>query len=151
MARFTTSEVATLAPGHDLLTKTTVGPFVDTLTDVQFGQRGRIYLAVDTVRELALAAGLFDIDHDKVAADWQAAYDQGYREAVRDNFRDDLLRAAADLRDLVGVLTLAADAGVPEAGGDLGEGDVDGLLGVSTGTDGAAAPRRGGPGSRRKP
>lgn len=49
-----------LQPGVDFITKSPNGPFIDTGLNVSFEMRGRVYLSVDTIREMAEVAGLLE-------------------------------------------------------------------------------------------
>lgn len=51
-----------LAPGDDYITRSLKGPFIDTGLQIKPGQarHGRVYLSIDTVREMAQILGLFD-------------------------------------------------------------------------------------------
>ena len=55
-------EIAQIAPGDDYITRSLKGPFVDTGLQIKPGQarHGRVYLSIDTVREMADILGLFD-------------------------------------------------------------------------------------------
>jgi hypothetical protein len=113
--RFALSEIAVGAPGQCWLTKTTVGPFIDTGVDVQFAERGRIYLSVDAVREMAIAAGLFDEYEATQEAAELDGYNRGYTEAVRENYGDALGTAVDRLAFVVGQLGMAVVEPRPEA------------------------------------
>jgi hypothetical protein len=150
ISRFTKMDSLPLQPGHDWVSKSTVGPFVDTGVDVQFREYGRLYLSVDTIRELAEVAGVLTDYQDQAETAWKSGYDQGYKESVRDNFGADLRGAVERLTDLAGVLAVAAGPDHGEAVGDLLQLPLDGvdLVGTdATGTDGA---RGEGTGARRK-
>lgn len=51
-----------LAPGDDYITRSLKGPFIDTGLQIKPGQarHGRVYLSIDTIREMAQILGLFD-------------------------------------------------------------------------------------------
>lgn len=55
-------ETPTLAPGDDYVTRSLKGPFIDTGLHIKPGQarHGRVYLSIDTIREMAEILGLFD-------------------------------------------------------------------------------------------
>lgn len=59
---YTKVAAPTLAPGDDYITRSLKGPFVDTGLQIKPGQarHGRVYLSIDTVREMAQILGLFD-------------------------------------------------------------------------------------------
>ena len=58
--RWVLTDAPTLQPAVDFITKSPNGPFIDTGFNVTFEQRGRIYLSVETVKEMAEIAGLLD-------------------------------------------------------------------------------------------
>jgi len=94
--RFKLVETPALMPGEDWITRTTIGPFIDTGTDVPFERRGRVYIAVDTLREMAFDAGLFEGLTPKTYV--EEAYANGYADAVKENLGGELDRIAAALR-----------------------------------------------------
>jgi hypothetical protein len=59
---YTRVEAPQFAPGDDYITRSLKGPFVDTGLQIKPGQarHGRVYLSIDTVREMAEILGLFD-------------------------------------------------------------------------------------------
>lgn len=59
---YTLVQSPTLAPGDDYITRSLKGPFIDTGLQIKPGQarHGRVYLSIDTVREMAQILGLFD-------------------------------------------------------------------------------------------
>lgn len=130
--RFSVTETPVLAPGQCWVTKSTVGPFVDTGVDVQFAERGRLYLTIDAVREMALAAGLFDAYEAQVEAAEVDGYNRGYTEAVRENYGDALGTAVDRLAFVVGQLGLVAS----ESRAEASEGDAGADGGVLAGEAG---------------
>lgn len=111
-SRFSRVDTPALAPGCDFITQTPVGPFIDTHFDVPFEKRGRLYLSSETVREMALELGLFA--GMVPASNVDDAYDRGYAEGVKENFRGNLVRARDDIADaLDGVDRVLADSAVP--------------------------------------
>lgn len=58
--RWSMTDAPTLQPAVDFITKSPNGPFIDTGFDVSFEQRGRMYLSVDTIKEMAEVAGLLE-------------------------------------------------------------------------------------------
>jgi hypothetical protein len=124
--RFALTDQAVMAPGEDLLTRTTKGPFIDTFTDIQFGQRGRIYFSVETVREMAQAAGLFDDREDAVEKADLEGYNRGYTDAIRENYGHALADAVDRLAFVAGQLhlpvvdgpTRAEETGTDSSGDD---------------------------------
>jgi len=114
---------ATLYPYKDAITGSEKGPFIDTgiQTTPDFGDQlgKRIYLSLDTVREMAALAG---VTH--AAADTGEAHTRGYVEGKLDAIQEDLggnlARIAGDLgvvvahlRARTGDVVAAEDAEVP--------------------------------------
>ena len=95
-SRFKLVETPAMAPGECWITRTSVGPFIDTQTDVPFERRGRVYLSIDVVREMAFEAGLFEGLTPRHHVD--EAYAQGYADAIKENLNGQLADAAAALR-----------------------------------------------------
>lgn len=102
---YTVVETPALAPGECWITRTPIGPFIDTNIDVPFERRGRVYLSKDVVREMAFEFGLFE--GLVPATEVEEAYANGLRDGVKENLGgnvDDLVagldRAAARLRAL---------------------------------------------------
>jgi hypothetical protein len=58
--RWVLTNAPTLQPAVDFITKSPVGPFIDTGFNVPFELRGRVYLSVETIREMAQVAGLLE-------------------------------------------------------------------------------------------
>lgn len=85
-SRFKLIESLPQAPGVDWITRTDKGPFVDTGVEVKFSEFGRLYLSVDTVRELAEAAGVIGQGPSDGELSREAAeYFRGYSDAVKEN------------------------------------------------------------------
>lgn len=82
-----------LQPGVDYLTKSGVGPFVDTGVDIKYLERklGRIYLSEATIRELAEKIG---ITNTATEAQLAKAYHQGKIDALKEGLGNDLVRVA---------------------------------------------------------
>lgn len=85
--RFNLVQAPPKDPGHCWITKTAVGPFIDTGVDLSVGKidRGRIYLSVDAIREMAQIAGLFEEKEPaSVALRKKRWYEQGYNDAIKE-------------------------------------------------------------------
>ncbi len=86
-SRFTVVTAPAQSPGVCYITRTAVGPFIDTGIDMSTTviDRGRLYLAVDVIREMAQIAGLFD-EGKPVSVELQEKqwYDRGYNEAIKE-------------------------------------------------------------------
>jgi hypothetical protein len=100
-------DLALRAPGESFLTRNINGPFIDTHLDFGIDGRppfrGRVYIAVEELREMADQAGLFD-EYKQAVHESQAllgeyegrAYTQGYEDGQKETTRDD-----SELRDLL--------------------------------------------------
>ena len=87
MSRFSLVQAPPREPGHCWITKTAVGPFIDTGIDlsVKVIDRGRIYISIDALREMAQIAGLFDEEEPKtVGLQRKKWYDEGYNDALKE-------------------------------------------------------------------
>lgn len=90
-SRFSVTDTAILNPGNCWITKNAEGPFIDTGVDVgrMNIERGRIYLSVEVLREMAREAGI--LDEGKSASvelkekEW---YNKGYSDALKENYGD---------------------------------------------------------------
>ena len=118
-SRYTIMEAPAKDPGCCLITRTSVGPFIDTGVDLSVGKidRGRVYLSVDAVREMAQLAGLFDEGEPQTAAlkkkQW---YQEGYNDALREfeNVEHYVSKLISNSASTAG----AAVPGTPETGGE---------------------------------
>lgn len=83
--RWTLTDAPTLQPAVDFITKTPNGPFIDTGMNVAFEQRGRVYLSVETIREMAEVAGLLDAKNAQEASLYDLEiYNKGYKDGLND-------------------------------------------------------------------
>ena len=115
-SRYSLTEAPTLAPGVCWISRTATGPFVDTGVDVGrlHIERGRIYLSVETIRELARVAGVLDEGPSANAQLFaQEQFNKGYAEALKENYGD-LIRHLSE-RVAAGVVDPASAAGAGEA------------------------------------
>jgi hypothetical protein len=91
MTRFFLTDAPAMSPGVCWITKTGVGPFIDTGVDLSLHvvDRGRIYISVDALREMAQIAGLFD-ETAPVSVELRRKefYDQGYKDALEEMNKD---------------------------------------------------------------
>lgn len=91
MSRFILTNAPAMAPGVCWITKTGVGPFIDTGVDLSLHvvDRGRIYISVDALREMAQVAGLFNeekpVSVDIKKKEW---YNRGYQDALEEMNKD---------------------------------------------------------------
>lgn len=77
---------------NDFITGSTNGPFIDTGRRVQFMEgktQVKVYLSVESIREMALTAGLFNALPDEETQDTYN-YNEGYRDALKEGLSDDL-------------------------------------------------------------
>lgn len=117
-------------PANDIVTGTTVGPFIDTGRELRFQDKGRVYLAVSTVKEMAEVAELSSgISEERLAREVREAYENGYADALKeidlehfDILADRLGRILATRGDRTGSVDSPDDSenveGVAESGGD---------------------------------
>lgn len=83
--RWTLTDAPTLQPAVDFITKTPNGPFIDTGFNVTFENRGRIYLSVETIKEMAEVAGLLESKNaqEKNLHD-EGNYNRGYEAGLKE-------------------------------------------------------------------
>ena len=83
--RWTLTDAPTLQPAVDFITKTPNGPFIDTGFNVTFENRGRIYLSVETIKEMAEVAGLLESKNaqEKNMHD-EGNYNRGYEAGLKE-------------------------------------------------------------------
>ena len=94
-SRFSLVQAPPREPGHCWITKTSVGPFIDTGIDlsVKVIDRGRLYISVDALREMAQVAGLFDETEPKeVGLRKKRWYEEGYNDAMKELTNESLNR-----------------------------------------------------------
>jgi hypothetical protein len=94
-SRFNLVQAPPREPGHCWITKTSVGPFIDTGIDlsVKVIDRGRLYISVDALREMAQIAGLFDETEPKeVGLRKKRWYEEGYNDAMKELTNESLNR-----------------------------------------------------------
>jgi hypothetical protein len=105
----------TLQPAVDYLTRSSVGPFIDTGRDAPAASgrgKDRIYISLDTLTHMADVAGVINKPS-------QDALDEAYRRGVLDGIKHDL---GGDLSRIIDVLerwlpvarAVDAPAGVPQ-------------------------------------
>jgi hypothetical protein len=132
-SRFQKVDLPLRSPGECLVTRAVDGPFIDTRLDIGLDGRppfrGRVYLSVAAIREMADQAGLFD-EYQSLVRQIQTdlgeyegrSYKQGYEDGLKENQRDDT-QLFDLLRDLADRLPHRSDAGVA-GGADLEAGAV---------------------------
>jgi hypothetical protein len=84
--RWILTDAPTLQPAVDFITKTPNGPFIDTGFNVTFENRGRVYLSVETIKEMAEIAGLLESKNaQELSLHDKAMYERGYERGLRDS------------------------------------------------------------------
>lgn len=83
--RWTLTDAPTLQPAVDFITKTPNGPFIDTGFNVTFENRGRVYLSVETIKEMAEVAGLLESKNAQEKSLYDLdVYNKGYKDGLND-------------------------------------------------------------------
>lgn len=109
-SRYSVVSAAPMMPGTDWVTKSPNGPFIDTGVDIKFNERGRLYLSVETIREMAEIAGLFDVEPVNQDAALAEQYELGRSAGIK----EDLNGRVSDLVDqLVSCATVLRDTAIP--------------------------------------
>ena len=124
MSRFFLVDAPALAPGSCWFTKTSDGPFIDTGYDLSKHviDRGRVYISITALREMATVAGLFD-EKEPVSVEMKKKewYDRGYNDAIKelktDAVNNFVERVLADPTNTAGAATLVESAGHHTAAG----------------------------------
>lgn len=91
MTRFFLTDAPAMSPGVCWITKSGVGPFIDTGIDLSLHvvDRGRMYISVDALREMAQIAGLFGEEQPvSVELRKKEFYDLGYNDALKEMNKD---------------------------------------------------------------
>lgn len=104
VSRFTLMTTPILHPGIDLISGDNAGPVVDTGYDIEPSYRmvRRLYLSVDTIRELATTAGVLDERPTVGQILYETeAYNRGFSDAVKEGVGGQLV----ELVDRLGLLT----------------------------------------------
>lgn len=78
-------DAPTLSPGVDFVTRSPNGPFLDTGINLTVENRGRVYLSVETIREMAEIAGILKINNaqEKALYDLEI-YNRGYEAGLKE-------------------------------------------------------------------
>lgn len=58
--RWSMTDAPAMLPGVDFITRSPVGPFIDTGINTTVETKGHVYLSVETIREMAEIAGLLE-------------------------------------------------------------------------------------------
>lgn len=135
-SRFTVVNAPAREPGHCWITKTSVGPFIDTGVDLSLDRidRGRIYISVDVLREMAQLAGLFEEkEPPTVELKRKQWYNEGYQAAMKEMQEDVINRFAGHIsHNAVGISSNAAMV-APESNYAAFGAAVAGAEGTATG------------------
>lgn len=106
-------------PARDIVTGSTVGPFIDAGAWIQPAvRRQRVYLSVDTVKALAEAAGITQPVMDEATIAKLRA--EGALDFLKENLHGDLVRSLQRLAHFLDDADVAGDPGAPEGAGDAG-------------------------------
>lgn len=83
--RWAVVDAPALQPAVDFITKSPNGPFIDTGLNVTFEMRGRVYLSVETIKEMAEIAGLLESRNaqEKNLYD-EGNYNRGYEAGLKE-------------------------------------------------------------------
>lgn len=103
-SRFSLVPLAVRNPGTCWVSKSPTGPMIDTGVEVQFAERGRIYLTVDVVREMAEVAGLFDELRTDSIADAETSYQSGFEAGQKVDLHGNLDRVVSELDRIADLL-----------------------------------------------
>jgi hypothetical protein len=149
MSKFFLTDAPAMAPGVCWVTKTSVGPFIDTGVDLSLRviDRGRIYLSVDALREMAQVAGLFD-EKEPISVELkkQEWYDRGYNDAIKELDQDVINSFVGHVsRNAVGVASTTAlveSAGHTTAAGAAVPGPSDATAGTPENSSGVDKVKR---------
>lgn len=106
------------APAADFITRSTVGPFVDTGVDVLLrSQPGmpvvteRVYLSVATITQLAQLAGVGGTSEENSAARDAQLIAQGKLDGLKEGIGDDLANVARTLDRWLDAAGVSRDRG----------------------------------------
>lgn len=120
-SRFELVAAPALQPAEDAITRSTVGPFVDTgAWTIPGPQKRRIYLSVDTIRELAITAGIV-APEGAGEAQIAHAYATGALDTIKEALGGDLVRVLVRLAghlDAWDAVSGLADGAAADGSGD---------------------------------
>ena len=127
--RWAVVDAPALQPAVDFITKSPNGPFIDTGLNVTFEMRGRVYLSVETIKEMAEVAGLLENKNaqEKNMHD-EGNYNRGYEAGLKEG------------ADLLGKLTAVTDRlSTPDYSAVLRNVEVDESAGGQSGSESGIA------------
>jgi hypothetical protein len=82
--RWSMTDAPTLLPAVDWITRSPNGPFLDTGINLTVESKGRVYLSVDTLCEMAEIAGLLESkDNATQALHDKEQYEKGYADGLK--------------------------------------------------------------------
>lgn len=120
-SRFVVVESPTMLPGNDFITGSHIGPFIDTGVQVRPERRGHVYISVETIREMAEAAGVLKETRQSVVDRYepmlQNEYDRARVDILKEIENDPVRLATAELLRAAGALA-PRSAPLDAAGGD---------------------------------
>lgn len=127
--RWALVDAPTLQPAVDFITKTPNGPFIDTGFNVTFENRGRIYLSVETIKEMAEVAGLLENKNaQELSLHELEIENRGYERGLKDS------------EELVGKLTsVISRMSAPDYSAVLHNVEVDESTGGQSGSESGIA------------
>jgi hypothetical protein len=73
------------SPGHCWISKVSEGQFIDTGMSILFNEKGRLYISVSELKEMANVAGLFDGLQKKDPNRDNTMRSIGYAEGIKEN------------------------------------------------------------------
>ena len=112
--RWVLTDAPALAPGVDFITKSPNGPFIDTGLNVTFEMRGRLYLSVETIEEMAKVAGLLEAKNNgEQELHEKAIYNAGYKAGIES--AGELSEQLAAIGNTIGFTWDAVHAPIPTA------------------------------------
>ena len=115
--RWSVTDAPTLQPAVDFITKSPNGPFIDTGFNVTFENRGRVYLSVETIKEMAQIAGLLENKNSEEKSLYEAGiYNQGYKDGLYEG--KELLGKLSAVTDRLSASHLGAGIAYMEIDGD---------------------------------
>lgn len=83
--RWSMTDAPTLLPAVDWITRSPNGPFLDTGINIAVENKGRVYLSVETIKEMAEIAGLLETKtaQEKSLHDI-AQFEEGYKKGIEE-------------------------------------------------------------------
>ncbi len=143
--RWAVVDAPTLQPAVDFITKSPNGPFIDTGLNVTFEMRGRVYLSLETIKEMAEIAGLLDNKNaQELSLHELEIANEAYARGLRDN--EELVGKLSSIISRMSSANVAVDGTDVET-----DEDSEGIAGVESGkSDGDSSDVQGTPARKRK-